>query len=169
MYKDYYATLGLAHNAEDVVVRAIFRLLAHRYHPDKCLDDKENANRMMSEINEAYRHLLKNQPLSLQGVDYYQCLGLLPHADAQMIYVAYEALIQKYRHVPNRLVMIQQAYQVLSDSRQRARYDRRSVVAHLSPVRAKPGLNLWKIYIAYNVGVYVVMATLLGLCLLLTS
>ncbi|MGZ3971999.1 MAG: J domain-containing protein, partial [Mucilaginibacter sp.] len=43
--KNYYRVLGLADNAEDVVIRAAFKLLAHRYHPDKWLAEQETANR----------------------------------------------------------------------------------------------------------------------------
>ena len=124
MIKDYYAILGLAHSAEDVVIRAMFKLMAHRYHPDKWQSEKDHANRMMADINDAYRHLCKRDTPRLYSIDHYQCLGLLPNADAQMIQVAYEALMQKYRaeHANlDRLGRIQQAYQTLSDARQRKR------------------------------------------------
>ena len=49
MIKNYYRVLGLADNAEDVVIRATFKLLAHRHHPDKCLEDPKIANRLMSQ------------------------------------------------------------------------------------------------------------------------
>ena len=33
--KNHYAVLGLLHTAEPVVVKAAFKALAQRYHPDK--------------------------------------------------------------------------------------------------------------------------------------
>jgi len=54
MTKDYYRILGVLDDAEDVVIRAAYKALAQRYHPDKWTGDKEEANRRMQEINEAY-------------------------------------------------------------------------------------------------------------------
>jgi hypothetical protein len=55
--KDYYAILGVLPTAEDIVVRAAYKALAQRYHPDRCDGSKEEANRRMAEINEAYEVL----------------------------------------------------------------------------------------------------------------
>jgi preprotein translocase subunit Sec63 len=53
--KDYYATLGVARNAEAVVIRAAYKALSQRYHPDKCPpSERAAANRRMAEINEAF-------------------------------------------------------------------------------------------------------------------
>lgn len=52
--KDYYATLGVLPTAEDVVLRAAYRALAQRYHPDRFNGPKDDANRRMAEINDAY-------------------------------------------------------------------------------------------------------------------
>jgi curved DNA-binding protein CbpA len=54
MTKDYYRILGVLDDAEDVVIRAAYKALAQRYHPDKWTGDKEEANRRMQEINQAY-------------------------------------------------------------------------------------------------------------------
>lgn len=54
MTKDYYRILGVLDDAEDVVIRAAYKALAQRYHPDKWTGDKEEANRRMQAINEAY-------------------------------------------------------------------------------------------------------------------
>ncbi|TAN68962.1 MAG: hypothetical protein EPN17_08335 [Methylobacter sp.] len=129
MVKDYHRILGVSDNAEDVVIHAVFRLLAHRHHPDKRLEDKEQANRMMSDINEAYQHLsgpvlkARYAQAFTTGLDWYRILGVLPHVDAQMIRVAYDALARKYRSSPNRLNEINQAYAVLSDVGKRKSYD----------------------------------------------
>lgn len=52
--KDYYAILGVLPTAEEVVIRAAYRALSQRYHPDRFEGDKQEANRKMAEINEAY-------------------------------------------------------------------------------------------------------------------
>jgi hypothetical protein len=52
--KDYYAILGVLPSAEDVVIRAAYKALALRYHPDRFEGDVKIANQKMSEINEAY-------------------------------------------------------------------------------------------------------------------
>jgi curved DNA-binding protein CbpA len=54
MTKDYYRILGVLDDAEDIVIRAAYKVLAQKYHPDKWKGDKEEATRRMSEINEAY-------------------------------------------------------------------------------------------------------------------
>ncbi|MGI9227665.1 MAG: DnaJ domain-containing protein [Gammaproteobacteria bacterium] len=35
MQKNHYSTLGVTQDAEDVVIKAAYRALAQRYHPDK--------------------------------------------------------------------------------------------------------------------------------------
>lgn len=163
MTKDYYAMLGLTENAEEVVVRAIFRLMAHRYHPDKWQSDKDHATRMMSAINDAYRNLCKCDTKEIRPTDYYQCLGLLPNADAQMIQVAYDALMHKYRMNPTKLNLLQNAYQTLSDAGRRRRYDIqvKSEIGNYSS-----DFKIWKLYLIYNLGFYVVMGIIAALLLL---
>lgn len=51
--KNHYATLCVAPSAEDIVIRAAYRALAQRYHPDRARGSMEHARRM-TEINEAY-------------------------------------------------------------------------------------------------------------------
>jgi len=52
--KDYYSILGVMPSAEDIVIRAAYKALAQRYHPDKYKGDRAEAERLMKEINEAY-------------------------------------------------------------------------------------------------------------------
>lgn len=54
MGKDYYAILGVTPFAEDIVIRAAYKALAQRYHPDRYQGSAEEANRKMVEINEAF-------------------------------------------------------------------------------------------------------------------
>ena len=52
--KDYYRVLGVLDDAEDIIIRAAYKALAQRYHPDKWKGDPQEANKRMSDINEAY-------------------------------------------------------------------------------------------------------------------
>lgn len=52
--KDYYAVLGVLPSAEDVVIRAAYKALAQRYHPDRFDGDADTAHARTSELNEAY-------------------------------------------------------------------------------------------------------------------
>ena len=54
MSKDHYRVLGVLDDAEDIVIKAAYKALAQRYHPDKWAGDSAEANRRMVEINEAY-------------------------------------------------------------------------------------------------------------------
>ena len=55
--KDYYTILGILPDAEEVVIRAAYRALAQRYHPDRWDGDSAEAHERMSAINEAF-HVL---------------------------------------------------------------------------------------------------------------
>lgn len=65
--KDYYATLGVTPQAEDIVIKAAYRALAQRYHPDRFAGSANEANRKMAEINEAYGVL--SDPLKRNAYD----------------------------------------------------------------------------------------------------
>lgn len=51
---DYYRVLGVLEDAEEIVIRAAYRALAQRYHPDKWTGDPSMALQRMSAINQAY-------------------------------------------------------------------------------------------------------------------
>ena len=51
---DYYAILGVLPSAEDVVIRAAYRALAQRYHPDRYGGPNAEAGERMAELNEAW-------------------------------------------------------------------------------------------------------------------
>jgi curved DNA-binding protein CbpA len=61
--KDYYAILGVLPTAEDIIVRAAYKALAQRYHPDRANGSKDAATARMREINEAYEVLSTQQRL----------------------------------------------------------------------------------------------------------
>lgn len=52
--KDYYAILGVLPSAEDIVIRAAYKALAQRYHPDRFSGSPEDASKKMADLNEAY-------------------------------------------------------------------------------------------------------------------
>ncbi|MBI2121675.1 MAG: molecular chaperone DnaJ [Candidatus Sungbacteria bacterium] len=52
MAKDYYKTLGVAHNATKEEIKKKYRELAHKFHPDKGGDEAR-----FKEVNEAYQVL----------------------------------------------------------------------------------------------------------------
>jgi curved DNA-binding protein CbpA len=54
MTQDYYRILGVLDEAEDIVIKAAYKALAQRYHPDKWAGDSAEATRRMADINEAY-------------------------------------------------------------------------------------------------------------------
>ena len=51
---DYYTILGVLPDAEDVVIRAAYRALAQRYHPDRWQGHPAQGHERMIAINEAY-------------------------------------------------------------------------------------------------------------------
>jgi curved DNA-binding protein CbpA len=59
--KNYYRTLGVLPTAELIVIKAAYRALASKYHPDKWTGDKTTATLKMQEINEAYEVLSDNE------------------------------------------------------------------------------------------------------------
>jgi len=65
--KDYYAILGVVPSAEDVVIRAAWKALAQRYHPDRFVGDVAEANKRMAEINEGYNVL--SDPVQRKAYD----------------------------------------------------------------------------------------------------
>ncbi len=73
--KDYYATLGVTPQAEDIVIKAAYRALAQRYHPDRFAGSANEANRKMAEINEAYGVLSDPVKRKAYDAEYQQAGG----------------------------------------------------------------------------------------------
>ena len=55
--KTYYEILGVLPDAEDIVIRAAYRSLSQKYHPDKWTGDKKFSTERMSSINRSYEIL----------------------------------------------------------------------------------------------------------------
>jgi DnaJ-class molecular chaperone len=60
--KNHYKTLGLLHDAEDVVIKAAYKALAQKYHPDRHLSNKVENTAKMVLLNESYA-VIGNPPL----------------------------------------------------------------------------------------------------------
>jgi curved DNA-binding protein len=54
-FKDYYAILGVARDADSAEIKKAYRKLAHRYHPDISQDPE--GEEKFKEVNEAYKTL----------------------------------------------------------------------------------------------------------------
>jgi curved DNA-binding protein CbpA len=52
--KTHYEVLGLLPSAEDVVVKAAYKALAQKFHPDKNKNNKEHCTEVMARVNAAY-------------------------------------------------------------------------------------------------------------------
>ncbi len=53
--KDYYSILGVSKDADEVVIKAAYKALAQKYHPDKSQSETAALNtKLMSDINKAY-------------------------------------------------------------------------------------------------------------------
>ena len=60
--KDPYSILGVAKNATDDEVKAAYKALVRKYHPDNYADDnplKDLANEKMQEVNQAYDEIMR--------------------------------------------------------------------------------------------------------------
>ena len=55
--KDYYVILGVLPDAEDIVIKAAYKALVQRYHPDRYKGNAQEAQRKTAELNEAYEIL----------------------------------------------------------------------------------------------------------------
>ncbi len=69
--KDYYSILGVSKDADEVVIRAAYKALAQKYHPDKVNSElRPSHTARMAEINEAYAVLC--DPIKKSNYDSYQ-------------------------------------------------------------------------------------------------
>jgi curved DNA-binding protein CbpA len=67
MSKTLYQVLGLDPSAEDVVIRAAFKALAQKYHPDKLKSGSAQGANLMVDINLSYKIL--SNPISRKRYD----------------------------------------------------------------------------------------------------
>ena len=55
--KDYYNILGVNKSSNKEEIKTAYKKLALKYHPDKNIDNKEEAENKFKEISEAYEIL----------------------------------------------------------------------------------------------------------------
>ena len=71
--KDYYEVLGVPKDASEDVIRKAYKKLAIKWHPDKHVDDKKEAEEKFKEISEAYSVLSdpkKKREYDTGGIDF---------------------------------------------------------------------------------------------------
>ena len=71
--RDYYEVLGVPKDASDDVIRRAYKKLAIKWHPDKHVDDKKEAEEKFKEISEAYSVLSdpkKKREYDTGGMDF---------------------------------------------------------------------------------------------------
>ena len=59
--KDYYNILGVNKSSNKEEIKTAYKKLALKYHPDKNIDNKEEAEKKFKEISEAYEILSDDQ------------------------------------------------------------------------------------------------------------
>lgn len=98
----YHDILGIAENSSPLEIKAAYRRLAKRYHPD--INSSANASQKFIEINEAYEVLLSesssphhssdNSAYTTQN-EYYEFLELLRKQAKEKARIRYEAYLKK--------------------------------------------------------------------------
>ena len=105
-----YEILGVSPQAEDIVIRAAYRALAQRYHPDKSDEPKEAAALRMRSIQEAYQVLSDSvsrvaYDASLSNAQYEEVIFPLtqPHSIANLEANAWEILLRLHPELGSNL------------------------------------------------------------------
>ena len=105
-----YEILGGSPQAEDIVIRAAYRALAQRYHPDKSDEPKEAAALRMRSIQEAYQVLSDSvsrvaYDASLSNAQYEEVIFPLtqPHSIANLEANAWEILLRLHPELGSNL------------------------------------------------------------------
>ena len=117
---NFYEILGVSPQAEDIVIRAAYRALAQRHHPDKCSDAKEAAAMRMRAIQEAYEVL--SDPVRKVAYDaslctqddrpYFPSTG--PHSIANLEAQSWEILLRLHPDLGTNLHKLEASQQHLA-------------------------------------------------------
>jgi DnaJ-class molecular chaperone len=71
-FKDYYSTLGVDSSASQTEIKKAFHKKAMEYHPDRNAGFKEESEKKMKEINEAYSALFDSDKRRMYDYEYYE-------------------------------------------------------------------------------------------------
>lgn len=67
--KDPYRVLGFDNKVSDEEVKKAYKKLAVKWHPDKHIDNKEEASEKFKEISQAYQQIINGNVNNMQGFD----------------------------------------------------------------------------------------------------
>ena len=98
MSVDYYKIIGVSRDATLQQIKAAFRELAVRYHPD---NNTEDTTYKFQEITEAYHEVRKESEKKESRIFkafsyYYRVLGLHPGASAEQVKRTYYRLVSEH-------------------------------------------------------------------------
>lgn len=71
---NYFEILNISINAEPEIIKASYKALAKKYHPDNYKGTREDADKKMVMINEAYR-ILSDETLKKQHIEQIKAFG----------------------------------------------------------------------------------------------
>ena len=80
---DYYAILGVHHDAELVVIKAAYRAMVKKYHPDTFEGEKAEAEEKIREITQAYETLSDTKKRAKYDKEYGATSGQQDFGDYQ--------------------------------------------------------------------------------------
>lgn len=101
MNKTYYEVLGVTKDADEVVIRAAYKALAQKYHPDKSSNHIKNAESMMSQINQAYDTLSNSYKRSEYDKSLNQSRGQTSTINKNNVYSTSSEKYNTQRHTEN--------------------------------------------------------------------
>jgi len=67
--KDPYRILGFDRKVSDDEVKKAYKKLAVKWHPDKNVDNKEEASEKFKEISQAYQQIISGNTNKIQGIE----------------------------------------------------------------------------------------------------
>ncbi|KAF0991780.1 hypothetical protein HZS_994 [Henneguya salminicola] len=66
MARDFYAILNIQKDASDEEIKKAYRKMALKWHPDKNITNKEMAERIFKEVNQAYEEVVEKIMIGME-------------------------------------------------------------------------------------------------------